>query len=118
MNFYYLVIIFYADHGVVHQQFNPSKQLKKSNDVVEIFHNTRLKNSNSGVFSKHSKVDEAKCERKPRLSETVERRNQETSVSTPRDRCPERVKNECQSYNKKNEPAHCLQTLNCQNSSE
>ncbi|XP_071653282.1 uncharacterized protein [Temnothorax longispinosus] len=107
-------------HGVAHQQSNPPKQLMKSNDVVEIFHNTRLKNSNSGVFSKHSKVDEAKYEKKSHLPKTVDRRNQlnqEASMSSPRDRCSKRVNHECQSYDKKNEPACHPQTLNCQNNS-
>ncbi|XP_077264067.1 uncharacterized protein LOC143898447 isoform X2 [Temnothorax americanus] len=99
-----------------HQQSNPPKQLKKSNDVVEIFHNTRLKNSNSGVSSKQSKVDEAKYEKKSHLPKTVDRWNQEASVSSPRDRCSKRVNHECQSYDKKNEQAH-PQTLNCQNNS-
>lgn len=103
-----------AGHGVVRPPSNP-KQLKKFNDVVEIFHNTRLKNSNSGVSSKYSKVDAVKYEKKPHPPETVDRRNQQ--VSTPKDRFSER-KHKCQSYDQKNKRIDdCPQTLNCENNS-
>lgn len=130
-------IMFNADHSIVHQQSNPRKHLKKFNDVVEIFHNTKLKKSE--VSSKHSKVDGAKYEKKPQLPETKEapRKIQEASMLSPRSKCPERVNHECQSHDKKNdckshdkrnEKDQCrshdkknqqdLQTLNNQNNSE
>ncbi|XP_011872993.1 PREDICTED: uncharacterized protein LOC105564867 [Vollenhovia emeryi] len=102
-------------NGVAQRQFNPPKQPKKFNDVVEIFHNTRVKDSNSGVSSKHSKVSGVKYEEKPHLPEAVDRRNREAAVPSPRDRCSERVNREDQSYNNKNEQAQCLQALNCKN---
>lgn len=50
--------MFNADHSVINQKPTLSKHLKKSNDVVEIFHNpTTLKNSNSAMSSKHFKLD-------------------------------------------------------------
>lgn len=99
----------------MHQQSNPPKQPKKFNDVVEIFHNTRLKNSNSGMSSKYPKVDAVKHEKKPHLSETVDRRDQE--ASNPKDRSSER-NHKSQSYDKKNERVDdCPQILNCQNNS-
>lgn len=113
-----LAIIFDAGHGVTHQQSNLSKHLKKSNDVVEIFHNTKLKNSNSGVSSMHSKVDRPKYEKKPHLPETADRKIQEASVLSPKNRCQERVNREYHLHDKKNEQDHCPQTLNYQNNSE
>jgi len=110
----------FFDAGVAHQPSNPPKHVKKFNDVVEIFHNARLKNSNSGMSSKHSKVG-AKCEKKPYLVETKEdpKRIQKASILSPRDRGLEHVNLECQSQeNKKNEENHYLQTLNYQSNSE
>lgn len=98
----------------MYQQSNP-KQLKKFNDVVEIFHNTRLKNSNSEMSSKHSKVDAIKYKKKPHPRETVDRRGQE--VSNPKDRSSE-YNHKYQSYNKKNKQVDdCPQTFNCENNS-
>ncbi|XP_036143117.1 uncharacterized protein LOC105838113 [Monomorium pharaonis] len=112
-------------HNIVHQQSNPKQHLKKFNDVVEIFHNTKLKNNNCGIFSKrmplgsnkrtplsliNSKVDEAKHEKKSRLPETKEaqRKIQETSALSPENRNPERpINRECQSRDKKNEKDQC-----------
>ncbi|XP_011690061.1 PREDICTED: uncharacterized protein LOC105451365 isoform X3 [Wasmannia auropunctata] len=105
--------------GVAHQPSNPPKHVKKFNDVVEIFHNTKLKNNNSVVPSKRFKANEAKYERKTHLPATKEnsRKIQETLALTPRDRCPEHIDRECQSRNKKNEEDHCLQILNYQSNS-
>lgn len=105
-------MIFDAGHGVVvHQQSNPPRQLK--NDVVEIFHNAKLKSSNSGMSSKQSKVDADKYEKKPHLPEIVDQISQE--VSSPKDT----RNHKRQSCDKKNERADdCLQTLNCQNNLE
>lgn len=116
-DFYCLVIIFYAGHEVVHKQSNPPKQLKKFNNVAEIFHNIKLTNSNSKMSNKLSEVDGAnnKYEKKLHVPETIDRKNQKGLVSSPKDKCiSERVNYKYQS-DKKNEQAHCLQTLNCQN---
>jgi len=86
--------------------------VKKFNDVVEIFHNTRLNNSNSGMSSKHSKLG-AKCEKKPYVVEIKEdpKRIQKASILSPKDRGLEESV-------KKNKQNHCLQTLNYQSNSE
>ncbi|KAL6260599.1 hypothetical protein P5V15_008120 [Pogonomyrmex californicus] len=96
----------HKDHA--HQQSNSPKHLKKFNDVVEIFHNTKLKNSNSGVSSKPSELNETKDAKKSHLPET-DRKIQKTSYA-------ERNNRERQSHDKNNEQDHfdCLQTLNCQ----
>ncbi|CAL1677269.1 unnamed protein product [Lasius platythorax] len=95
-------------HGVIHKQSNPPKSLKKSNDVVEIFHNTTLKSSNSGISSKHSKFGkQTKCvKRHP--TETANQKIQETLHL-------ERVNHEYQFDNKENEQRNqCPQSLNYQ----
>lgn len=104
---------------VIHQPSNSPEHVKKSNDVVEIFHNISLKNSNSKMSSKHSKVDRAKNEKKSHLPATEEdpRRMQKASALTPRDRCLEHVNRECQSHDKKNEQNR-LQTSNYQSNSK
>ncbi|KYM79889.1 hypothetical protein ALC53_09594 [Atta colombica] len=95
---------------------NPPKHVKKSNEVVEIFHNTKLKNNNFELFIKHSK-DGAKYEKKPHLSEVKEnpKRIQETVLSSKNRRSENINQIICESHDKKNEPDHCLQMLNHQN---
>ncbi|RLU19452.1 hypothetical protein DMN91_008009 [Ooceraea biroi] len=65
-------------HGIIHQQSNFMKHPKKSGDVVEIFHNTTLKNSNSAASSKYSKLD---GQIKKHLTETANEKIQEISFS-------------------------------------
>ncbi|XP_018361531.1 PREDICTED: uncharacterized protein LOC108760214 isoform X2 [Trachymyrmex cornetzi] len=105
-------------HQPIHQpSSNPPMHVKKSNNVVEIFHNTKLKNNNFGVSIKHLKDDGAKYEKKPHLpDETKEnpKRIQETMLSS-KDRHSENVTQKCESHDKKNEPDRCLQMLNHQN---
>ncbi|KYN05777.1 hypothetical protein ALC62_03256, partial [Cyphomyrmex costatus] len=95
----------------IHQSLsNQPKHVKKSNDVVEIFHNTKLKNNNFGVSSKHSKDDGAKYEKKPHLSENKENLKKiQEAVFSPKDKHSENVNQECQSHDKKNKQDHCLQ---------
>lgn len=100
----------------IHQPtYDPPKHAKKSNDVVEIFHNIRLKKNNFGVSIKHSKDNEAKYEKKLHLPEDKEnpKRIQETVLS-PKDRHSKNINQKYQSHDKKNEQDHCLQILNCQ----
>jgi len=80
-----------------------SKQSRRSNDVVEIFHNTTLRNSvsvNSGVSGKYSKLD---GQIKKHLNETVNEKIQEIPF-------PKRVNHEY--HNKENQQNDHLQTLN------
>lgn len=96
---------------------NPPKHVKKSNEVVEIFHNTKLNNNNFELFIKHSK-DGAKYEKKPHLSEVKEnsKRIQETVLSSKNRRSENINQIICESHDdKKNKPDHCLQMLNHQN---
>ncbi|EGI57954.1 hypothetical protein G5I_14142 [Acromyrmex echinatior] len=95
---------------------NPPKYMKKSNDVVEIFHNNKLKNNNFEVSIKQSKDDEVKYEKKPHLPEVKEnpKRIQETVLNS-KDRRSENINQKCESHDKKNKPDHCLQMLNHQN---
>lgn len=65
-----------AGLGVNHPQANFPRRPKKSSDVVEIFHNTTLKSSNSVVSGKCSKLD---GQIKKRLGETVNEKIQEVS---------------------------------------
>ncbi|XP_018349331.1 PREDICTED: uncharacterized protein LOC108752761 isoform X2 [Trachymyrmex septentrionalis] len=93
---------------------NPPKHVKKSNDVVEIFHNTKLKNNNFEESIIHSKDDEAKYEKKPHLPEAKKnpKRIQETVLSS-KDGRSENVNQKCEFHDKKNEPDP--QMLNHQN---
>jgi len=72
------------------------------------------------MSSKHvSKVDGAKCVKKPCLTETKEdsKRIQKASILSPRDRGLD-VNRECQSHENKKNEQNCLQTLNYQSNSE
>lgn len=73
---------------------------------MEIFHNTTLKSSNSGISSKHSKFNkQTKCvKRHP--TETANQKIQEISYS-------KRVNNEYQFDNKENEQYQCPQPYQC-----
>ncbi|XP_029162109.1 uncharacterized protein LOC114933677 [Nylanderia fulva] len=89
-------------HGIIHQLSNPPKNLKRSNDIVEIFHNITLKSSNSGISnSKHSKFDKQTKRVKRHPIQTANRKIQETP-------CPERVNHEYQIDNKENEQHQSL----------
>ncbi|XP_039311627.1 uncharacterized protein LOC105202730 isoform X3 [Solenopsis invicta] len=91
----------------VHQQSNLPKHLRKFNDVVEIFHNTKLKKSNSRVSNKCSK-DVAKYEKKLHLPETKEapKKIQETLMLSPKSKCLEHVNRKV--HDKENEKEHCI----------
>ncbi|EFN87312.1 hypothetical protein EAI_06082 [Harpegnathos saltator] len=93
-------------HVVTRQQSVLLKHTKKSNDVVEIFHNTTLKSSNSRVSSKYSKLGRGtKYTKKQKLAETADQKTKKKSYS-------EHVVREHQFHDKKNEQNRCREMLN------
>ncbi|XP_032671194.1 uncharacterized protein LOC116844139 [Odontomachus brunneus] len=93
-------------HGITRQQSALLKHTKKSNDVVEIFHNTTLKSSNSRVFAKYSKLGRgAKHAKKQNLAKTANQKTREKSHS-------EHVTREYQFRNKENQQNLGLEMLN------
>ncbi|KAL6422026.1 hypothetical protein ACFW04_010844 [Cataglyphis niger] len=94
--------------GVI-QQSNLLKNPKKSIDVLEIFHNTTMKSSNSGISSKHSKFGKQTKYVKRHSSETANQKIQETLYSD------ERATDECQFNNKENnQDNQCSQSASYQ----
>lgn len=97
--------------GIVRQPSVFLKHRKRSNDVVEIFHNTTLKNSNSGVSGKHFKFDrETKYAKNPHFTEINHHKTQEKS-------CSERANYEHQSCSKETQQSRHLQALDNPNKS-
>ncbi|XP_012216078.2 putative leucine-rich repeat-containing protein DDB_G0290503 [Linepithema humile] len=105
--------MFNADHAVIHPKPTLSKHLKKSNDVVEIFHNTTLKDSNSVVSSKHSKLSRQAKYVKKQLIEPAAQKIQEKSPS-------EHINHEYQTRKKENQQIENPppQILNSQSNTE
>lgn len=108
---YFKFSAYNVGHNVsLHQSILP-KISKRSSDILEIFHNTTMKSSNSVISNQHSKLDrQTKCIKRQRISDVNNKRILETSDLEP-------VNYEYQSHNKKNQQAPYSELLHYPNDS-